>query len=997
MADTQRISIKGFGEYDIPADLTTEQISAMVDEIVDSERSQPLSASQAAGAAGAGVNVGLADFVGSAVDLVNQIPTIVSRADPAELARKAVYNIANIQNRPENPNIIGSAFRNVREQITGVPAEPRKEFEGQPLAPAMSQNPVGGRQQLRGLLAAGNIGYRDISDVPFNQRAFARAGEVVGSSLPIAALPFAGQASRLVPTIAPRAAPAVETQRATGMFAPFVQKAANQPGRFAAMEALSTALSGAGAGGAETIFPGSDVARITGSVAAPLAPAVTALRNAPALVRGAADAVRTQFGRAGREAAAADELARIVPDPLDRTRLAEEIKSSDLVDSGVPITPGQITGDPELTALERLLVRLDERTPDGGQGKLEAVLLAQRQRFNAIVAEGDPRAIQEAAQARVDMFNSVLNSRTAQAKEMLEKAADKTTTSADRTELNLSARQILDDVKKAANDTEDQLWNTVPRDVESAPLSTVISYEKNAAEFLPGENPFGVISTAVRGLKRRQAKLDKWTKDKAAGKEVANKRPPPVLSGDLLRLRNRTRALQRNPQTDPDTKRRLSTVVEGIDQDLADMGISEATAAIRFTKNKNLTFGEGIVGKTLATSGRGVPKIPAQVTLTAARANREKGDVNFQELREAAGFNAVNTKSLGGVEMEALQKEFLRKMASETAGMAGDVNLRNLRTFISRNEEAIRSLGLTDVFSDTATAAAVAQRVLNKVKKYGPGSGRQQKSFASRAVKMDINQAVKQILVSPDKGRELQKYLNLVRGRKGGSREAFEGLRYAVYQQILDSATTSKGMLSARALNAILDAPASSYTLGPSRTLRSELTRQGILTADQNKGLDALIVQARKLENSVNSGTIGEDLAANESGMFELLARVVGASQGRRLGAAFGVGGTLQAPSAGARAAVKNLIQLPKAKTQQVLVEAIRNPKLMAALLEKTVDISGRIAKQRQINAYLIAAGLLTAADEIDDPVAPEDLLPGTETAVPTTPLDLSIGPRPPQ
>jgi hypothetical protein len=69
----------------------------------------------------------------------------------------------------------------------------------------------------------------------------------------------------------------------------------------------------------------------------------------------------------------------------------------------------------------------------------------------------------------------------------------------------------------------------------------------------------------------------------------------------------------------------------------------------------------------------------------------------------------------------------------------------------------------------------------------------------------------------------------------------------------------------------------------------------------------------------------------------------------------------------------------------------------MAKLLDMTVDISGRIAKQRQINAYLIAAGLLTAADEIDDPVALEELLPGRETAMPTTPLDLSIGPRPPQ
>ena len=134
-----------------------------------------------------------------------------------------------------------------------------------------------------------------------------------------------------------------------------------------------------------------------------------------------------------------------------------------------------------------------------------------------------------------------------------------------------------------------------------------------------------------------------------------------------------------------------------------------------------------------------------------------------------------------------------------------------------------------------------------------------------------------------------------------------------------------------------------------------------------------------------------------ENGLFEIVARVAGASGGRRVARMLGVGGTLQAPSAGARAGIQNLVQIPREKTRQVLIEAIENPALMAKLLDMTVDISGRIAKQRQINAYLIAAGLLTAADEIDDPVAIEELLPGRETAMPTTPLDLSIGPRPPQ
>ena len=983
-ARTEKIEIDGVGVYELEIpegqdSLSEDELRSAANEIVSYERNQPRSITEKSGTFGAGANVALADFFGSAVDLVNQMPTLVSRADPGELAEKALY-----------------AWRNLSQKISGTPASrTRQEYEAPPPAPPISQNPVGSRRQLRQGLSALNLGYEDISDVPFNLRSYARGGEMVGASAPFAALPFAGQASRLVPTIAPRAAPTTSAlatprgsagppvQQATGMFAPIVQKAANRPARFAATEALVAALSGAGAAGAERLRPGDDRTRIAASVAVPLAPNLSALRYAPGAVRAGVNAVRTRTSEAGRRASAADELARAIPDPIKRSDLAEEIRGSTDLDG--PITPGQITGDPDLTAIERLLLKTVN------DDDLEAVLLAQRAKFDKIVAEGNPRAIQEAAQARVATFNSFLEARVKQAEEMLTAARDKTTPNASRQELNIQARKILDDVEEAASATEKQLFDSLPRNLDVEPVGTIGAFlaqkdlSQTSGSVLPTSSIDPEIDRFINLLIKRTDPKSKTYND-------------PTISGELITLRsNISRVIRQSARSGAPVKEgALKQIIKGINDDLADVpGINEA---MTFSARKNVALREGIVGDILARSGRGEPKTSPEVTLTVARATgREQGSVNFRELREAAGFNAIDTNRPGGVQMEQVQKDFLRRLASETDSYSGEVNLVKLNNFIKSNQEAIESLGLSGVFSDTATAAAVAQRVLKRAEKYK--SFNRQKNFASSSIQMDVNKAVKQILLSPNKADELQKFLNLVRVSRTGSDEALKGFRYTIYQQILDAATTKNGLISPKALEDILNSPAYSASIiqGPSRTLRSELTRQGILNAERNKSLDALVEQARKLETSVNTRTANSDMLKKENGLFEIVARVAGASGGRRVARMLGVGGTLQAPSAGARAGIQNLVQIPREKTRQVLIEAIENPALMAKLLDMTVDISGRIAKQRQINAYLIAAGLLTAADEIDDPVAIEELLPGRETAMPTTPLDLSIGPRPPQ
>jgi hypothetical protein len=76
MAETQIIEIQGYGTYEVPDNLTDDELAAVSEEIIQAEQDQPLSATEAISATGRGVNVGLVDFPGSLVDLMNQLPVI---------------------------------------------------------------------------------------------------------------------------------------------------------------------------------------------------------------------------------------------------------------------------------------------------------------------------------------------------------------------------------------------------------------------------------------------------------------------------------------------------------------------------------------------------------------------------------------------------------------------------------------------------------------------------------------------------------------------------------------------------------------------------------------------------------------------------------------------------------------------------------------------------------------------------------------------------------
>ena len=162
----------------------------------------PSSATEKAGATLKGVNVGLADIVGAPADLLNQIP-----------------RLGNL-----------------------LPGE-------QGFKP-FSENPVGGSQSIRNTMSnLFDIGYKDVTDLPADQRPFAVGGEVVGQTagtvVPIAA------AARNVSALNALTQTAPKSNTAAEILDTVVKTQARNPATTAGLEMGLSVPAAVGAGIAE--------------------------------------------------------------------------------------------------------------------------------------------------------------------------------------------------------------------------------------------------------------------------------------------------------------------------------------------------------------------------------------------------------------------------------------------------------------------------------------------------------------------------------------------------------------------------------------------------------------------------------------------------------------------------------------------------------------------------------------------------------------------------
>lgn len=802
----------------------------------------------------------------------------------------------------------------------------------------------------------------DPKDLPPELRPYAYAGEVIGASGPIAAVPvqlgLKGARSGI------------------GYVDRLLEFAGRAPNSFLAAEASRATAAGVAGGVAEAYLPDNTGARIGAEVAGGFFnPSAVAIGAA----RGAVDSVKRAVGtmtQAGRESSAARAIQDIVTQSgEDPVALAKALREANL--PGLAVTAAQKTGSPALIALEAKLAKESAQKFGAPSRKMaEDSLNAIQDMIRALRGTGDPMALRTAAELQERHFRAVITGRIQLAEQSAVEAASRITRDSPQTRALLSrqANELVDQALRDVRAVETELWEKVPKDMTANAESIIQRFAKIRNELLPEER----MPEIVEGFVKRVGQG--------------------TTSGELMRFRSRALALAREAgaQGKANDARIFGSLAEAALDDLdaltrnvdnANATLSELSAAVfgrkavdlpndmkaltearAFSRQLNETFTQTFAGESLATRATGADRIPPELVLRRALgAGRELGELRLRELEEALRF--LPSRNLGGPEAQRnldimldAQQRVLRLAAAESIDpTTSRVSVTRLSRFLDTHA------GLLERFPEVRTTLRQAVRSetsAQEIRQIAEGAARivERQAAFSRVLKTDsASDAVRKALGGDRPESEIVALARLAKGRGGGS-EAVEGFKAAVWDDAVRRSADASGNLSFEKLYANLFSE-----LRPGLPpLANVLQREGVLSAADISKAQEFIKQAQTIQSALQKGTSIETLMQNPDALFDLVLRVAGAKLGSAMNSAGpgGGGSSLIAASRGSSFARQVFDKVPQGRVKDVMIQAALDPKFMALLLEKPKTPTEGIRLARQIHAYIIQAGLTGPSDE---------------------------------
>ncbi len=845
---------------------------------------RPSTASEKVEGAGRGVNVGLADVLGAPVDAINQLPKLLNL----------------------------------------LPGE-------QGFGP-ITENPIGGSQSIRntmsGLL---DLGYKDIEDLPKDQRPFAQGGEVFGQTVGTI-LPVFGAAKK-VSAVDATAKAAPKSNIASQTVDDIIKTTAANPGTTAAVEtglALGPSL---GAGFAEQANPGDPTTRMYGELIGGFSPVVLST-ILPTLTANLTRALGT-LTPSGRER----EAAKLVQtDQLNRganlTDEARKLRSAK--GSG---TAGQITGNQGFLAIENELVKSGGKVSEDIAKQTQVAINDFNDAYRAAITSGDPELVRLAAQARQDYLVQSLDERVKTASEKAQRLQATNMPNVDRAQINKQAREIVENTLVTARKTENQLWSGVKRDLVVQADNTLSAFDDVKGSLASGEQLPAPLKAVIKDIKKDQKK-------KNLGKGE-------TTTGNLLRTRSRYLELAREARAQKKfgDARMYSQVADAMLKDLDPVAGDIAKTAREFSRELNKKFTQGFVGKTLGFDRDGGITVDPTRTLDVAKTGQDQQTLlNLQALRNAAGDQSGD--------MGQLQQRFLQSFASDATNYDGTINPGKLDSFIKSNAQTIQDLGLTNSFTSTEQAARLAERVADQALQ-GTKFARTKSTTAKVLGTNNVNEFINRVLRSGDVAGGIKDVSRLA--KKSGDPTVLDGLRYGVYETLLDNATTSSGMISGTRLDQLLSAKTGN------QTVRQTLMVNGLFNSQQMKNLDRLIAKTKQFESALANTDQFENLLGKEDIFFDLLVRIGGANLGGSSALGQAAGAPLVLAGAGVRTAKNVFEKMPKLRVKTILAEAIKDPKLMADLLERPTTAKLKAARNKRLNAVLVQAGIFDGSELLEE------------------------------
>lgn len=775
-----------------------------------------------------------------------------------------------------------------------------------------------------------------VDELPEDLRPIGYVGEVLGaSSLPAAAPHVMAQTGFKF------------AEKGVGNFLnKVVDSARRNPYTVVGAEAMGTGGGALAEGASEALMPGNTGVRLGAGLFASMTSGAI-LFKAASYAQDVWTKTAQSFSEAARTSEAARQWKRVIREyGEDPTVLAAELRKLDIAaEGGSRRTAGQLTGSPALQGMEAYLGR--ESAKFGGDSRQIAqdTLTILRRLTEDLTNLGDPQALREAARAREAHFSGLINGVVQVAeKAAVDAAADISTDNpADVARLSVRVTELADNALKMARGVEDELYAAVPNRGRPAGVSNVLDEADNIRNTrLLQEEPFPGV--AAEWIRRRIPEK---------GREAV-----PTTLNDLILFRSRMlgmarEALARGDESDASI---MGSLAEAALDDIAALGVPELDAARAWSRQLHQVFTETFVGDTQATAARGGRRMPPEVVMRRALGTgQELAAVRSSALTRAIEFGSPEAAD----ELFALQERVLRQIAEKVIDPStGRVNARQLALY-RRNNAAL--LEQFPEFSEQLANVSTANEFFETVSRRGTAATQaihDMAAFSKVARVENPVQAISGILGGEFPQREIAQLARLAR-RDGPA--AVRGFEAALYQHAFAKAGGNATTFTFDKFRTALFQPPRA---GQPSTMQM-MQRYGLVDSDIAANMETILEAAAQTQRSISNSQVPlETMLGQENALLNTFLRLGGAGAGAGAAGAAGMKGGLIPAHAGSVLARKLFEKIPAGKVQQVMIEAAKNPQMLAVLLETPTTERQMIESVRRLNAYMLQTGIIRIPEE---------------------------------
>lgn len=705
-------------------------------------------------------------------------------------------------------------------------------------------------------------------------------------------------------------------------------KAAESPGKGLAANAAGS-LGAATGGEVAKRFSDNPAVEALGELAGGFLPAIYGLVSPTANSLRYGPKMLKQFFKSGAEDRAAARLQGLAQNPKT---------AAESIGTAPEFPPAMQTQEPGLMALHKAIIEGD---PAAAAEEARNVAAARR----GLQSQANFGSTEPVRPALTASLQAPIEAAQAQA----ENAAHEASQAIEQLGPNASARDISeiahDAIEKAHRNgrfIEKKLWDQVDQEAPAVPTTTRAVITDEIANRSPYEDPTDISKWLRDSLSvGDDEKLPGWAQDAIdSGKGQITAGPEnegPDTLGDLRAIRSRVLHEAREERAKPVPNRNKLRILENVQNALLDdMGNSDAAGPLAearaYSRIFNQRFSTGKIAQIRGFERTGGERVDPRDTLATLMSGQGSTAAARQMIAAAPGTRP-------------LLKNYLKAQFLASATDENGVNTTAANRFIKN----LQSNGTFEVYPELkdelqkVTSLSQGAKALglraDDIKRLAFHSG---KSRAALYLNAPVGDEMKAVFGARDPNAVAAS----LRRRVGSDPKAQQGLKTAFTEHLMKQARTGfdetgEPIVSGGRFDRLLKEYAP--------------TAKALGMTDEEMGRLSNIAGKLKLAEQNASSLKGPIMNDTPGTVLDLLARIIGARAGERLGGE-GLGGSLVLAQAGSNIVRKLLKNLTVDKAEETLVRAQSDPKLYKALLLKPAVLKNRPSLEKALEDWMAPA-----------------------------------------